>query len=292
MSLPTGLCFGSLRTYISNKTRLLIYVITKVIRVSTVGRNARMEQQARIVEPTGIGRSRPGGAKIDLAPRVARIERQTLSEQVYQELKDWLITARAIPGERLSLRSLANVIGVSPMPVRDATNRLVAENALEVLPNRSMRVPIMSRTHFIELRMIRVALEGLAAALAAGRRTETDFVAIAADLLIYERESRRTKPDPMVAIRANRNFHFRIYRAAASPALLPMIEGLWLRVGGVMNVALRMDPQRLRTVAAHRHHKHLLQSIKNKDADGAREAVVADITSAGDRILAHGGLPE
>jgi DNA-binding GntR family transcriptional regulator len=250
-----------------------------------------VEQQARIAERAGGERIGPDGVTTDLAPRVARIERQTLSEQVYQELKDWLITARAIPGERLSLRSLASVIGVSPMPIREATNRLVAENALEVLPNRSMRVPIMSRSHFIELRMIRVALEGLAAALAAQRRTETDLAAIAGDLLIYEQESRRANPDPMVAIRANRNFHFRIYRAAASPALLTMIEGLWLRVGGVMNVALRMDPQRLRTVAAHRHHKRLLESIRSNDADGAREAVVADIMSAGDRILAHGSLP-
>ncbi len=251
-----------------------------------------MERRAHIAERAGGGRIGPDGVTTDLAPRVARIERQTLSEQVYQELKDWLITARAVPGERLSLRSLASVIGVSPMPIRDATSRLVAENALEVLPNRSMRVPIMSRNHFIELRMIRVALEGLAAALAAQRRTETDFAAIAGDLFIYEQEARRANPDPMVAIRANRNFHFRIYGAAASPALLPMIEGLWLRVGGVMNVALRKDPQRLRTVAAHRHHKRLLESIKSRDADGAREAVVADIMSAGDRILAHGGLPE
>ena len=199
------------------------------------------------------------GAHTDVAARLTRIERQTLGEQVYQTLKDWLITARAIPGERLSLRGLASAIGVSPMPIREAINRLVAENAIEMLANRSMRVPIMSRDHFIELRMIRVALEGLAAALAAERRTAADFVAIADDLAIYEQESRRSKPDPMVAITANRNFHFRIYRAAASPALLTMIEGLWLRVGGVMNVALRVDPERLRTVAAHRHHKRLLE---------------------------------
>jgi DNA-binding GntR family transcriptional regulator len=232
------------------------------------------------------------GRKADgRGPNVSKVERQTLSDQVYDELKDWLMTARALPGERLSLRGLADAIGVSAMPVREAINRLVAENALEVLSNRSLRVPVMSRARFIELRMIRVALEGLAGALAAERRTDDDLIAIEGFLAAYEKESRRAQPDPVAAIRANRNFHFQIYSSAASPALMLMIEGIWLQIGGVMNLALRTQPQRLRGVAAHRHHRRLLTSLQTGSADGAREAITADIMSAGDDILAGGTLP-
>jgi DNA-binding GntR family transcriptional regulator len=64
-----------------------------------------------------------------------------------------------------------------------------------------------------------------------------------------------------------------------------------LQIGGVMNLALRTQPQRLRGVAAHRHHRRLLTSLQTGSADGAREAITADIMSAGDDILAGGTLP-
>ena len=223
-----------------------------------------------------------------MSMKLARIERQTLSERVYCELRDLIITARALPGERMTLRTLAGAIGVSPMPVREAVNRLVAERALEVLPSRAVRVPIMTRARFADLRTIRVALEGLAAELAAERRDESDLAEIRRNYLAYQEEGKREQPDPTVAIQANREFHFGIYRAAHSTALLPMIEGLWLQVGAVLNLGLRARPTRLRTVAAHRHHTNLLKALEQRDPERAREALVADIMTAGDEILANG----
>ena len=66
------------------------------------------------------------------------------------------------PGQRFTLRGLAAAIGTSAMPVREAVTRLAAEQALEVLPNRAIRVPLMTRERFLELRTIRLQLECLA----------------------------------------------------------------------------------------------------------------------------------
>jgi DNA-binding GntR family transcriptional regulator len=148
----------------------------------------------------------------------------------------------------------------------------------------------MTRSQFIELRLIRVALEGLAAALAAERRSDADLEEIAGHHRTYEEESARDEPDPAVAIQANRRFHFSVYAAARSPALASMIEGLWLQIGAVMNLGLRATPKRLRTVAAHQHHSRLLEALKQKDSIVAREALVADVMSAGDAILSQGKL--
>ncbi len=98
---------------------------------------------------------------------INRIEHHTLGEQVYRELRDMLISGRLAPGERTTLRGLSAALGTSQMPVRDALRQLLVDQAIELLPNRVFRVPIMTRTRFVELREIRLRLEGLAVERAA-----------------------------------------------------------------------------------------------------------------------------
>ncbi|MGB3504941.1 MAG: GntR family transcriptional regulator, partial [Xanthobacteraceae bacterium] len=62
------------------------------------------------------------------------LERLTLGERAYARIADLLISGRLAPGEKLSLRGAAEVLGVSIMPVRAAVSRLVADKALEVAP--------------------------------------------------------------------------------------------------------------------------------------------------------------
>ena len=98
---------------------------------------------------------------------VEPLDRQTLGERAYAQLADLLISGRLAPGEKLSLRAAADVLGVSIMPVREAVSRLVADKALEVTPNRAVRVPLMSAAQFRDLTKVRIAIEGHAAAQAA-----------------------------------------------------------------------------------------------------------------------------
>src|SRR5258708_702973 len=70
---------------------------------------------------------------------VEPLDRQTLGERAYAKLADLLISGRLAPGEKLSLRAAADVLGVSIMPVREAVSRLIADKALEVTPNRAVR---------------------------------------------------------------------------------------------------------------------------------------------------------
>src|SRR5207344_1649480 len=92
------------------------------------------------------------------------LSRQTLSSDVYLQLRDLLLYGRAMPGEQLSLRSIAEALHVSVMPVREAVQRLVAEQALELSSNRTLRVPVMTIDQFLEITSIRINLEGLATA--------------------------------------------------------------------------------------------------------------------------------
>ena len=92
---------------------------------------------------------------------LARIERETVQERVYGVLRDRLMRGGFEPGQKLKIAGLASALGTSAMPVREALNRLAAERAIESLPNRSVRVPSLSRDALQDLMETRFAVEGL-----------------------------------------------------------------------------------------------------------------------------------
>src|SRR5207248_8892240 len=98
-------------------------------------------------------------------------ERDTMRIRVYRALARGLMAGMFKPGESVTLRTLANRLGTSAMPVREAVSRLIAERALVLLPNRSVIVPRMSRARFIELSEIRQVLEGMVTEAACARAT-------------------------------------------------------------------------------------------------------------------------
>jgi DNA-binding GntR family transcriptional regulator len=134
-----------------------------------------------------------------------------------------------VPGDRLSIRQVATALGTSPMPARAALQRLVAERVLEVLPSGTALVPLLTRASFIELRAIRTQLEPLAASLAATRMDAPTLRRL--DGRIATLEAALDQGDMEAVLTENQHFMFDIYRAAAAPMLLGIIETLWLRRG-------------------------------------------------------------
>ncbi len=228
-------------------------------------------------------------AALDL---VEPLDRQTLGERAYAQLSDLLISGRMAPGEKLSLRQAADVLGVSIMPVREAVSRLVADGALEVTPNRAVRVRLMTAAQFRDLTLARITIEGHTAAVAAALRSESDLKAIARAEAAMRAESLAAKPNLLRAVELNKSFHFAVYEAAHSPTLLGIIRALWLKAGPVINLDLRANPERLAKGDAVRFHASVLKAIVSKDEAGAREGVSADIRTAAEVIASRGGLAE
>lgn len=216
----------------------------------------------------------------------------TLGAQVLAHLRAQLITGLLAPGDKLSLRPLALQLGVSMQPVRDAVSRLVAERALEVTPKRSVQVPLMRLAQFRELTIIRLGVEGFAAEHAARRRGGAERAALRRHEAAFRRQSKRRAPDVDAAIVANANLHFAIYRAAGMPALVAIIEGLWLRIGPVLNLDLRGGTGRLASGIAVNCHAALLAAIERGDSAAARDALLEDICSTADFIEDRGVLPQ
>jgi DNA-binding GntR family transcriptional regulator len=222
--------------------------------------------------------------------RIGGLERVTLGERVHAELRDRLMSGELAPGQKMSLRSVAETLGVSIMPVREAVARLVSDGSLEVLPNRAVRVPLMTLSRFRELTAVRLAVEGFAAEEAARRRTSRDLAEIKRLERAFLIEARSPNPRADRAVRANKELHFAVYRAAGLPTLVGIIEGLWLKIGPVLNFDLKISPERLRTGGAAEHHGSLVAAVEAGESAAARSALVRDIEGAAGFIASTGRL--
>jgi DNA-binding GntR family transcriptional regulator len=225
-------------------------------------------------------------ALVDVAP----LDRVTLGDRAYAQIAELLIAGKLTPGDKLSLRSTAEALGVSMMPVREAVTRLVADGALENTPNRAVRVPTLTIAQFKELTSVRVAIEGHAAAEAARCRLDEDIPAAQAAELAF-RDLRAVKqPDLALAVELNKDFHFALYAASQSPLLMGIIRSLWLKAGPVINLDLRANPDRIATTQAVEFHAQALRGLINGDPEEARAGITRDIQGAADFILSHGRL--
>jgi DNA-binding GntR family transcriptional regulator len=207
------------------------------------------------------------------SPQFDPMERsETLTEQAYQRLKKSLISGAFVPGQKITTRTIAAALGVSPTPAREAIGRLVAERALDFGSNRSVFVPKLDKSQVAEIYEIRIALEGMAAEMATSsigeagieRLTECQLALVAA----------RERQDFKTVLDRNEEFHFMIYRASGRPMLVQMIEGLWLRMGPVLNLLYPEFTLDRHTV---KHHEEAIKALRAGDPKRLRNAIASDL---------------
>ncbi|MEF7615333.1 GntR family transcriptional regulator [Aquincola sp. MAHUQ-54] len=219
-------------------------------------------------------------------------KRQTLGADVHAQMRELLMSGQLMPGEQISLRSTAQALGVSVMPVREAMYQLVAEQALEITPNRAIRVPLMKVSRFREITLIRIHVEGLAVERAAQHASD----ALVAEMQGWndrlEREMSLKKPDASKLITFNKELHFSAYRAAGMPTLLKMIESLWLRIGPILNYDLRGQSQRVAQRMPVIQHARMIEGMVRRDPAMAVEGLRLDIEGAAQHIVTSGVLVE
>jgi DNA-binding GntR family transcriptional regulator len=212
---------------------------------------------------------------------LVRVERETVQERLYATLRDKLMRGGFEPGQKLKIAELAEAFGTSAMPVREALNRLTAERALETLPNRTVRVPALSKDSLQNLREARFAIEGLAVVRAAANMTAPTLATLRE---LIDAQSRTDAVHVSEAsAEQNRAFHFTIYREAGSAVLLPIIESLWLQFGPYLREASeRFDGREGRGT---NFHVAVVDALARGDAQAARAALEADIGRAFDLVM-------
>lgn len=198
--------------------------------------------------------------------------------KIYTRLSESLIRGQLRPDDRLKIRELADSMGTSVTPVRDAIQQLVQQGALVMRSPRDIRVRRIGRAEYMEIRDIRVELEGMAAAAATSKATSEDIERLR-DLM--GKNERALREERFVdAVQLNQAFHFEYCRIAGMPTLLEILSGLWLKMGPLIAQSYEAGGRDMVD-----HHYPLIEAFLQKDPRAARIAVQTDIISGGKVIL-------
>ncbi|NUU42606.1 GntR family transcriptional regulator [Tardiphaga robiniae] len=219
---------------------------------------------------------------IDLRPTWdSKLTKENLSELAYVALREALMRGNLLPGERLLLRPMSKRFGISATPMREAFLRLVSINALRLDARGTVYVPTLSRAELIEIRNIRMDLEGRGAAEAARIATATEIDALEA---IHARISACHKTESFAeAVEYNTQFHVELCRMARLPILQDIIENLWVRCGPILS---HLYDGGLPDWNPH-PHENVLLTLRSRDPEGCRAAIQKDIENSGHGLLQY-----
>lgn len=199
-------------------------------------------------------------------------------EQVYRALRARIMHGNMEPGAPLTLRGIAAEFGVSMTPAREALRRLSAEGALQISNSGRVTTPEPNNDRLEELAALRALLEPELASRALPR---------AHSVLIDRMESINDSIDQTILkndaagyVRQNQEFHRSLYLRAQAPAMLAMVETVWLQSGPTMR---RLYGQKQKQLASINHRK-ILAALRAGDEPGLRLAMREDVTN-GLRLL-------
>jgi DNA-binding GntR family transcriptional regulator len=208
------------------------------------------------------------------------IDVSTLQERVYQTLRLALLRGQFLPGDAISIRKVADALGTSAMPVREALKRLMAERALVQSTDRLIRVAPYNLQEHEEYIRIRIQMEGYAAERAALVSKDPGLID---RLAAHDRAMTESAKQFQVeaALAANHAFHFEIYRAAGYPQLVDILASLWLRTGPFL-ATIRHKPAEAASFFGngHKFHARAMAAITGRDRKAARRAIAMDIRAA------------
>jgi DNA-binding GntR family transcriptional regulator len=213
-----------------------------------------------------------------------KISFESLHDQVYKQLQDALMLARFQPGSQVSLRATAEMLGVSVMTVRVAVLRLVAENALHQMPNRNFLVPKIDQSEFEEIVYLRTKLEGIAARLAASRRTPEQLTSLTSAARRLTQAGLDGEAETY--LRANRDFKLGVVEAAQAPVLESLVVSLWVRFGPFMSHFTKSIHHQLDSD----YQNEIVAAIAAGDGAAANEIMVRDITEGAEFLRRSAGF--
>lgn len=213
-------------------------------------------------------------------PSFTAAPRKSLVAYVEDELRSALIEGRLEPGTRLVTKELADSLGMSITPVREALVRFAASGVLTAEPAQSFRVPTLDAAQYSEIAEVRKAVEGLAAAKAAARIDPAGIAEMEA--LLEKYLAAKAAGDHHAALKINKDFRFVLYAAAAMPTLLAVIETLWLKAGPGFNY---LYPEERRSRSEHHNYEDLLEALRRRSPEGARAAIEHAIDDGAERVL-------
>ena len=212
--------------------------------------------------------------KAEPLAHLERIQNNSVAMLAYAQIRAMILEQEMAPGTRLSQLELADQLGISRTPVREALRRLAGEGLVDALPQRGFRVADLGLEAVMRRLEVRMLLEPGVARLAAARRQAADLVAL--------RESIALEADAHEAHAihdASRLFHMNLARATHNAAIVATLDSLW-----ISEVGRRLLVRRAGTAdwlhADISEHQAILDAVQRGDGEQAERLVREHIDSA------------
>lgn len=202
------------------------------------------------------------------------------TDAVANWIRDAIISGDLAPGERLNLDELAERLGVSRMPVREALKQLATEGFVTFFPYRGVEVSALSADEIEELYAMRVLLERRTVERAA---TRLDAATLEEMREILERmDAAIAAEDTLLWLKLNEEFHRRINNASGWPRMVEMVDMLR------RNIERYVQAFTARTgfEGPQGEHWALYEACRAGDADRASEVITAHLENTANRLIA------
>lgn len=197
----------------------------------------------------------------------------SLSEGIYATLKERLMLGQYMPGTRLSMRKLAVEFGTSTMPVREALKHLASERVIDSAAAKAFHVPSLTSKRAADLFDLRALLE--CAAMDAVKTLVTPKLVDELAALSERMDAHLKLREYSGYIIDNQRFHFLIYRLAANPDMIAMIEQLWMKTGPSLSLGLKNSEEV--NLDWNADHKRLVDAMRAGQIENYANLLRADI---------------
>ena len=206
---------------------------------------------------------------------------RTVSAAAADAIRTAILDGELAPGDRLKEREIAQQLGISSTPVREALQSLDAEGLIELVPNRGATVRSYDEETLEEIYRLRALLEGHAAGQAAERITEAQLA------LLEESNERfaklRTDDDLRSLVRENLVFHSLIIEAAGGAKLAELVQNV-MHIPLIYRVFIWYSPEQ--KLLSEKYHRQLVAALRERDAARAEQVMQEHVLEARD-VLAR-----
>ncbi len=211
--------------------------------------------------------------------------RKSLGHDVFEYLKNAIIDQTIEPGERLVESKIADMLGISRTPLREALHKLEREDWIEKIPSGGFRVVTLTQEDIEQTFGIRSVLEAYAARLAAENCRDKDLVPLEKKMKEYqtclESDLKKNKDRDKLQ-KINTEFHDLLYALSKSPKLIKMINLLRAQISRFRQIILKHDEF---AQTSNDDHVNMLEAIKNRDGKAVEQLVRAHIIKGKNVVL-------
>lgn len=193
-------------------------------------------------------------------------QEQSLGGQIFNRIRDDILSGNYTPGEELKEATLGKQLGVSRTPVREALRQLDLEGLVEIAPNRGAKVIGISRKDVEDIYHMRARLEGLAARKAAEQIKEEELAELEEVILLSEFHVK--KPESKQMVRLDGRFHEIMYRASGSRMIEHVLTDFLHYVKMARSHSVKTEHRAQESV---KEHKRILEAIRRRDGDLAEQ---------------------